>query len=256
VNTGINIASTLGAMNAAERRATQERRNAAVAAAFDDSWTLIRQSRGWWPSRRETELRRLAREAGGVSAAVESPGFVDLLGASLRAWRAFRNARYDRDRLAGALHNVAPQLPRWEGVTVLTLPPGDVPGLFELFDAVRDVKPSQRRWVVTSKLLYHLLPDLIPPMDNMLTAPFLGRSSLPPDFGVEFVVESMSAFVDLARNRRYGIGARRLRAAAKEVPFPIEEAASTDSHIGPARALDFAVAGFVLRDGDEALRRS
>jgi len=119
---------------------------------------------------------------------------------------------------------------------------------------VRDIKPTRRKWVVTSKMLHHMLPDLIVPMDNQMTAPFLGRGSLPATFEASFLVESSSVFVDLATNRRYGIGARRVRAAAQEVPYQAEGAAPDDCRIGVARVVDFAVAAFVRDHGRADLK--
>jgi hypothetical protein len=139
-------------------------------------------------------------------------------------------------------------------VSILTLRPEDVEDLFQLFDVVREVKPTRRKWVITSKMLHHLLPNLIVPMDNQMTAPFLGRGSLPATFEASFLVESSSAFVDLAKNRRYGIGARRVRAVAREVPYQVEGAAPDDCRIGVARVVDFAVAGFVRDHGRAELK--
>jgi hypothetical protein len=191
------------------------------------------------------------REAGSRAEATASADFVSALGGSLRKWRAFRGVPFDAERVKGALRAVAPLLDRWEDVSILTLRSNDVEDLFRLFDAVREVKPTRRKWVATSKMLHHLLPDLIVPMDNLMTAPFLGRSSLPTSFDASFIAESCSAFGDLAKNRTYGIGAQRVRAAARAVPYPIEGALPADCRIGIARVVDFAVAGF-LQGSDRA----
>ena len=195
------------------------------------------------------------REALDPVSVVTSQDFASHLGLSLKKWRAFRGARFDEGRLRESLDAVAPMLMTWQGVSILTLAPDAGQGLFELFDAVHEVKPTQRKWVATSKLLHHLLPDLILPMDNQITAPFLGRGALPATFEPTFLAEAYSAFVDLARNRGHGIGVRRIREAAKAVPFPVAGTRREDNRIGLARVVDFAIAGFVNAGGRVGLRR-
>ena len=232
----------------------QAERGSAVAGEFSRSWSSMLDAPGWWPGASQIECTRLMRGAGSSADAILSEDFVTALGSSLRKWRAFRGARFDSERLRASLEALAPLLRRWEGVSILTLRPEDMEDLFELFDAVREIKPTTRKWVVASKLLYHVLPNLIVPMDNQLTAPFLGRGSLPATFEASFLVESCSAFVGLARDRSHGIGALRVRAASREVPYPVEGAALMDCRVGLARVLDLAIAGFVREHGRTALR--
>jgi hypothetical protein len=234
----------------------QRDRTAAVAAGFDRSWSLIRESRNWWPAAAEVECARLHREAGTSEAALESSAYVAALGASLRKWKAFRGARFDAERFTASLREVAPLLLKWEGTTILTLRPADAADLFDLFEALRDIKPTERKWVATSKTLYHLLPDLILPMDNLVTAPFLGRSSLPAAFERAFLVEAYEAFIDVARDRDVGIGAKRVKVAAQDVPYVVEGAQPQDCRIGLARVIDFAIAGLVPDHASRAILRA
>jgi hypothetical protein len=199
--------------------------------------------------------RRLLREAADPAAVVRSQDFAFYLGRSLKQWRAFRGSTFDERRLQRSLDRVAPLLAPWRGTSLLGLgrrDGHDLVDLFELFDAVRDVKTTERKWVAASKLLYHLLPDLVVPMDNLATAPFLGRSPLPATFAASFVEEAYAAFVELAG----GIGAAWVRKAENAVPFPVSGAARQDCRIGIARVVDFAIAGFVLNDGRAALHRA
>jgi hypothetical protein len=233
----------------------QTERTTAVARAFPQSWSAITNSGAWWPAAPQVACARLRREADDAVTAVTSQDFRSQLGLSLRKWRAFRGARFDEGRLRQSLETVAPMLSRYQGVSLLALTPEAGEGLFELFAAVSEVKPTRRKWVVTSKLLHHLLPDLVVPMDNQIIAPFLGRGALPATFEPSFVVEAYSAFIDLAMNRSHGIGAGRIREAAKQVPYPVAGAARQDCRIGLARVVDFAIAGFVEGRGRVALRR-
>ena len=232
----------------------QTERTRAVAEGFKRSWSLMLDSPEWWPADPQVECARLRREAGSGAVALSSNEYVEALGRSLRKWRAFRGARFDPERVSATLRSVAPLLRRWEGASILTIRTEEIEDLFGLFEAVRDIKPTRRKWVVTSKTLHHLLPDLIVPMDNQMTAPFLGRGALPATFETSFLVESYSAFVDLSRNRGYGIGARSVRAASREVPHRIKGAKLQDCRVGLARVLDFAIAGFVRQHGRADLR--
>jgi hypothetical protein len=231
----------------------QAERSRSVAEAFDASWAHMLRLPDWWPSASEVAFARLRREVVDADPPASSD-YVDALGRSLRRWRAFRGARYDGARLADSLKAVAPYLDRWKGTSILTIRAKDVPDLFELFDAVREIKPTNRKWVATSKALHHLLPDLIPPMDNEITAPFFGRDSLPVGFDQANLVDAYRAFVDVARNPRFGIGPRKVRAAGREVPYPVVGSALQDCRVGLARVVDFAIAGFVLRHGRASLR--
>jgi hypothetical protein len=140
----------------------------------------------------------------------------------------------------------------WEGVSILRLPARRVPELFELFEAVRDIKPTTRKWVVTSKTLHHLLPDLVVPMDNIMTAPFLGTSALPATFDAGFLVEAVRPSVDLAAaiGHTAGCGPPRTRTRA----YPVAGYSTRDCRIGHARVLDYAVAGFLMTHDRSDLR--
>ncbi len=210
--------------------------------------------RGWWPAAPQVACARLLREGDDRAQIVTAPDFVAHLGRSLRQWKAFRGVPFDEPRLLEALSRVGPLLAGWQGESLLTVRPTVGERLFELFDAVRDVKPTTRKWVATSKLLHHLLPDLVVPMDNEVIAPFLGRSALPVGFDAAFLAKAYAAFVPLAADPILGLGAGRVRRAAEQVPYPIDGAEERDCRVGIARVVDFAVAGFVLEHGRQSLR--
>jgi len=228
-------------------------RIAAVSAEFDRSWSRLLAAPGWWPARSQVECARLLRGVADPREVVTSPDFLDALGRSLRQWRAFRGATFDRARLAESMRRVAPTLGEWRTRSLLDAGPAVGEPLMELFEAVRDVKLTTRKWVATSKLLHHLLPDLVVPMDNEVIAPFLGRAALPATFDRAFLLEAYASFVDLATGP-HGIGARRIRSASLAVPYPVAGADRRDCRIGVARVVDFAIAGFVLEHGRGSLR--
>jgi len=235
--------------NDPDRRAA---RVAAVAGEFEASWEAITRERGWWPGRTQVELTRMLADAGSVAAAVERDEFVRLLRRSLNQWKAFRGVSVSDEHLARVLRDAAPAVDRLRGTTIAGLRRAGDPRLFEAFDAVRDLRPSARKWVATSKTLHHLLPDLIVPMDNMLTAPFLGRASLPDTFDAEVLQAAYASFLDL----RDAIGVSRLRGAAREVPYPVAGARLAECRVGSARVIDVAIAGYVVRHGARILREA
>jgi hypothetical protein len=196
----------------------------------------------------------LLRGAGDPSAALQTTDYPTALIRSLVNWRAFRGVSIEPEHVATCLEGVVPLLGRWRGSTILSLHDDDYGDLFDLFDALRDLKPTQRKWVATSKTLHHLLPDLIVPMDNLMTAPFLGLGALPVRFDAGFLAEAYGAFTQVALDKEDGIGSRRIRAAAREVPWQTAGASHRDCQVGVARVIDFAIAGFVLRHGRADLR--
>jgi hypothetical protein len=230
----------------------QAARTAAVAREFAASWDAIAAEPGWWPDRAEVELARMLIDAGSIGAAVAREDYVRLLHRSLNRWKAFRGAVVSDEHLAGVLRAAAPALDRLRGQSTASFRMSRVPWLWEAFDALRDLRPSARKWVATSKTLHHLLPDIVVPMDNMITAPFLGRATLPERFDAEFLEQTYAALLDL----RDAVGVRRLHEAARSVPFPVPDARLRECRIGAARVVDFAIAGYVRRHGAAALRRT
>jgi len=231
-------------------REAQVARTAAVAAEFNASLAAVAGEHSWWPDRMQVDLDRMLTDAGSIAAAVERTDFVRLLHRSLNRWKAFRGAALTDEHLASVLREAAPTLDGLRPVKIASLRLSGVPRLFDAFDALRDLRPSVRKWVATSKTLHHLLPDLVVPMDNMITAPFLGRATLPDRFDPEFLEETYAAFLGL----RDAIGRARLRAATRDVPSPVPGARIRERRLGIARVLDFAVAGYLSNHGSRALR--
>lgn len=106
--------------------------------------------------------------------------------------------------------------------------------LSRLFTIVSDVKPTKtnRKWMVSSKVLYHLLPDLVPPVDNEFTAPFLGYKALPPGLDEHSLGRHLRSIQIL----RAEWEPQRLEELARE--------ADSETRLGLARVIDFGVIGF------------
>jgi hypothetical protein len=119
---------------------------------------------------------------------VEDQEFLQFATRSLNAWAAFRGRRGEKspspEALGDFLVRLVPRIRRLRGVTVVSYRAHDhVDDVAGLFGDLWGIKSTSRNWVATSKTLYLVLPDLIVPMDNQSTRPFLGRWPSGPDQG-------------------------------------------------------------------------
>jgi len=80
-------------------------------------------------------------------------------------------------------------------------------------------------------------------MDGMVTAPFLGLRVLPEGLDWEFFQDFYGHLAEVARS----VGVDRLEVASRANPYVPPGNRSGSIRVGQARALDFAMAGAVLR---------
>ena len=232
----------------------QRDRTAAVAAGFDRSWSSIRKSRNWWPAVAEVECTRLRREAGTSKAALSRAPM----------WRPsahrFESGRRSVVRLRPrAVHHLVAR-GRTAAVEVGRddhphAPRRGCRGL------VRPLRGASRHQAHPAEVGRDLQDPSSPsprsdpsdgqPADRAVP----GTSSLPAAFEPDFLVEAYEAFIDLARDRDVGIGAKRVKVAAKDVPYVLEDAEPQDCRIGLARVIDFAIAGMAIGDASRAALR-
>lgn len=92
------------------------------------------------------------------------------------------------------------------------------------------------------RLIRHLLPDLVLPMDNKFTAPFLGLRSLPQGIDRGWLFPSYGIFGSLAER----VGRERLERLARSNPYLSSDAEREAVRLGLARVVDFAMAGSLL----------
>jgi hypothetical protein len=222
-----------------------------LAARFDEHFSRVLADADWWPSARSKTGQALARvrELGAASRAVTDDAWLSAAYGALRRWQAFRGVRGGvpearfRSVVAGLGDIVAPV----ESWTISNISGDGIARLYELFVAVAPIKPTMAKWVVTSKTLYHLLPELVTPMDGMVTAHFLRRSSLPLGLDRAFFLRFFGDVADVARS----IGGIHLETLSRADPF----ASGDRVRIGQARVLDFAMAGAVAARGRTEDRR-
>ncbi|HWC32132.1 MAG TPA: hypothetical protein VG709_03300, partial [Actinomycetota bacterium] len=206
-----------------------ERFARAGVARFEDDVLSIAQD--WWPHGHAEEALNL-RWAVGAVAAVRDERFVEAAYRALRGrWHAFRGARVTRETFERAIRASEPALRTLEPVTIADFErDAHMPALLDVFRAVEAVKPTNAKWVATSKTLYFLLPDLVPPIDNRFTIPFLRRSGIrvPPELEPGTLRAAFTVFSSLARLA----GRERLERLSRRYGTPI----------GMARVVDFAIA--------------
>lgn len=116
------------------------------------------------------------------------PVSVDLLWESLWNWKAFRNSRITKEGARGGFHlfveGLAPAVSdvwtlRWP---LVAAPVGQDAFKLQVLGLHRrslGVKEHGSQLMAASKLLHHLLPDAIVPIDRQYTAAFFGWGDLP-----------------------------------------------------------------------------
>jgi hypothetical protein len=185
----------------------------------------------WAPGREHGDALDRRRKLGSAEHATDDPTFVEASFKALQRFRAFRPKRVLRDTYREGLVRVRELLPVWEARNILEFDPeADTRELIGLFAALKDVKLTRTKWVATSKMLYHLLPDLVVPIDRG-TARFLGASGVPPGLDPDWLACAYRVFTSIAR----GLGARRLGEYANRFRTPL----------GLARVVDFGIQGFM-----------
>jgi hypothetical protein len=185
-------------------KASLEARCEAAIAGFDTSVQALMMKDDWLPtdSSPHGQAMTLRWQAGSrPSPLLHDDLFTCLAFRGLRQWRAFRGARGGvslerfREVLAGIDGRLLDQMAT---INIVSLHP-EVDGdqLLSIFRELEDVKPTKRKWVAASKVLYLLLPDLVVPMDGS-TWRFLGRRTIPEGLREEDFRLAYSTFSRIA----------------------------------------------------------
>ena len=212
-----------------------------LATHFDEHFSRLLAAPDWWPGPASKTGQALARvrTLGAASRAVDDEAWLSAAYGALLRWQAFRGVRggIPEDRFRAGMEGLGDLVAPVESRTISTIPRAGIAQLFDLFAAVAPLKPTRSKWVVASKTLYHLLPDLVVPMDRLVTARFLRLSALPEGLDQRFFREF---YEDVARVAR-SVGGAHLEVLSRANPH-----ASDDRiRIGQARVIDFAMAGAV-----------
>lgn len=223
------------------RRARDLRR--AIADRFEHDVRSI--PRDWWPGGPAREALDLRWKLGAAGAA-RHDGFRDATFRSLRgSWRAFRGARIPREAYDRVLRRAVPLLDPLEDVTIADFRAGaHLDALLPVFRVVSELKPTRAKWVSTSKTLYFLLPDLVPPIDNAFTVPFVRRAGIRMPLGIER--DALGEVFGLLSSLARVVGPARLRALSEDGRYA--------TPIGMARVVDFAIAARLVSPGSGSAR--
>jgi hypothetical protein len=162
--------------------------------------------------------------------------FTDFAFSGLKKWQAFRGARGGvsmerfREVLAGIDGRTLDQMAATNIVSLHLEVDGDL--LLSIFRELQDVKPTKRKWVAASKVLYLLLPDLVVPMDRS-TWQFLGRRAIPEGLREQDFRLAYSTF------SRIAVGADRKLGPLRDLVPPRPGTV----RLGLGRVVDFAILG-------------
>lgn len=118
------------------------------------------------------------RALGSVEAAIRDTTFVTLLRSTLKAWGiGMRGSRQvSEEAFVEGLHHWAPELCELESLAIENLGSDalHVSGRVYRLVAELPVVENKAKVVAGTKVLHHLLPDLVPPMDRAWTGEFFG----------------------------------------------------------------------------------
>jgi hypothetical protein len=212
-----------------------------VIAGFDTHVQALMMRKDWLPTESSPhgQAMRLRWQAGSrPSQLLHDRSFTDVALNGLRQWRAFRGARGGvslerfREVLAGIDGRTLDQMATMNIVSLHPEVDGDQ--LLSLFRELEDMKPTKRKWVAASKVLYLLLPDLVVPMDGS-TWRFLGRRTSPEGLREEDFRCAYSTF------SRIAVGADREVGPLRDFVVPQPGAV----RLGLGRVVDFAILGWM-----------
>jgi hypothetical protein len=209
---------------------------------FDGFFSRMIGKRDWWPnSERGTGPALIrVRAVGDEQRAIRDEEWLDATYTALKRWQAFRGPKggVSEERFRTSIARAGPHLARIRGTQIDGIESSQLPELFELFQSLEALKPSRAKWVSISKTLYHLLPELVMPMDKIITARFLGWSSLPQGLDEELLVTLYEHLSSVA----HSVGGSRLDELGLDPT--IEDPAQREAmRLGRARVIDFAMAG-------------
>jgi hypothetical protein len=222
---------------------TGRRRAAVLAANFEAAFEPLRSARSWWPRTTSYSAWTLLRcRELGPAEAVADPVLRSWLHGALREWGATRSGVIAPGGLATRLTRPAfRDALRAAGGLSLTdfraARHGEV--LATLFHGLEGIKASNAQLVAVSKGLYHLLPELIVPFDNVITCGFFGWTRLPNRADDAWLADVYGILARVAR----AVGRRTLRELGRH-PWARDPDVAGALRLGQARVLDFGMEGY------------
>lgn len=221
---------------------TGRRRAEVLTENFDAAMQAMREDRRWWPDTRSSSAWLLlrVRELGPTSA-TEDPRVRRWLVSALHEWGAHRGGTISSRRLASVLsdHRFRGLLEQASQTELARLDDAAMQLICGLFRGLEGIKSSNAQVVVVSKALYHLLPELVVPLDNEVTCGFFGWRSLPNRVDDEWLADIYGVLSQIAR----GVGPRAL-ARHGQPDWPRDQAVALAIRLGQGRVVDFGMKGY------------
>jgi hypothetical protein len=220
-------------------KASLDARCGEVIAGFDTHVQARMTKKDWLPTESSAhgQAMTLRWDANSSpSQLLRDESFTDFAFSGLRRWQAFRGARGGvslqrfREVLAGIDGRTLDQMAATNIVSLHLEVNGNL--LLSIFRELEDVKPTKRKWVAASKVLYLLLPDLVVPMDHS-TWRFLGQRTIPEGLREQDFHLAYSTFSKIAVEADRKVGP--LRDLVAPQPGTVQ--------LGLGRVVDFAILG-------------
>lgn len=228
---------------------TGRRRAVALAANFEAAFAPLREDRGWWPNtkRRSTWVLVRVRELGPVAVVHDREARSWLYGA-LGEWGARRGGEIEPRRFARMLTAPAfvEALREAQDLRLARFDPnrhGEV--LVRLFEGLDGIKSSEAQLVAISKGLYHLLPELVVPLDGVITCGFFGWNALPTGVHGGWLTDVYDVLAGVASK----VGPRLLDRLGTPT-WPLDPAIGAALRLGQARVVDFGLEGYRRSAGE------
>jgi hypothetical protein len=187
--------------------------------------------------RRAIERRHLHKAAEDLLA---DKLFLEYVYAVLPAWGMHRMGAQrakvtEFDRLASSLQAAAPLLSELWPLDIIALNPVSVPAIsdkvWQVISGIR-ASTSETQIVAGTKVLHHVLPDLIPPIDRQYTFRFFTGQKAVRSGDRQAFMDWFPYLAEIGRRCRSPIEAATLR--------------STPTAMGHAKVIDNAIIGFML----------
>ena len=174
-----------------------------------------------------------------VLTAAKDERFCELLYATLVAWGMHRMGKRgaqmpDFDHFADSIAGLAPEIDELSDYRITTLFSEDMPGVVDkLWSIIHRLEGSKAhtKLVANSKILHHLLPYLVPPIDRKNTGDFFGFKS--QDWKRE---ENIFRFVF-----------PKMVSIAKSVKTTLDALIYEGFNSSPTKVIDNAIIGYVLK---------
>jgi len=186
-------------------------------------------------------VERFQNLGSSVSRAVKDERFSELLYATLVSWgmHDMRGARMpDFGTFCAGIAKLSPKIKTLSGYQITTLPKSDKQNILDsVWQLIKALPGSATKssLVANSKLLHHLLPQLVPPIDRINTGLFFGYED-----GASFQGKEEQIF-DFIFPQMISI--------AKENKDTLDHFTYEGFNSSPTKVIDNAIVGFVGKEG-------